>query len=489
MARDRNVYVWQAYVIVMSIVSVVCLGAMAFVIFSNGTSAKTVEGALEREQKAQATLREESTRRQLLESMIGVGKPIPETEFQQMKTQITLDENLNAAIKTFQNNMELLGPNAAERSYSKLATTLMSELRARNQQISNSNTQENILRQEFDLKLAQETKAREAEKQNAMDLSIKLDKELVKYAEDIKTQQEKWDKEVLEQKKTLQNEQKKSRTLLTDLDQSKKENAELQKTLQGVVRKLEEIKGEDFQYAQGVITQVTNGGDLVWINLGKTHGLRPGVQFGVINGDVSRVADAKVKARIEVIQSEDKVSRCRVLSDRAPTTILTGDKIYSPAWSPGKAVEFALVGKMDMNGDGTDDRESLKALIQRNGGKVTLDLPPGSTYKGKLSFDTRWMVMGEDFKTTPGAEGDAGLSANDGLAAKARLELESDAKSKGISFINVDKLLGWLNGSGEDVSAMGRAMRPTIDQFREDRRSDGNGRVSEIFEKRSAIKP
>ena len=345
MARDRNVYVWQAYVIVMSIVSVVCLGAMAFVIFSNGTSAKTVEGAYEREQKAQASLREESTRRQLLESMIGVGKPIPETEFQQMKTQVTADENLNAAIKTFQNNMELLGPTASERSYSKLATTLMSELRARNQQLLTSREKEAIPKEEFDLKLAQETKAREAEKQNAMDLSIKLDKELVKYAEDIKSQQEKWDKEVAEKNKAFLSVQKRARDAETSRDESVKKVADLQKTLDGVVRKLEEIKGEDFQYAQGEITQVTNGGDLVWINLGKINGLRPGVSFRVIDGDVSRVADAKVKARIEVIQSEDRISRCRVLSDRAPTTILRGDKIYSPAWSPGKVVEFALVGK------------------------------------------------------------------------------------------------------------------------------------------------
>ena len=42
MARDRNVYVWQAYVTVMSIVSLACLGALLFVIFQSGTNAKTV---------------------------------------------------------------------------------------------------------------------------------------------------------------------------------------------------------------------------------------------------------------------------------------------------------------------------------------------------------------------------------------------------------------------------------------------------------------
>jgi len=488
MARDRNVNVWQAYVIVMSIVSVACLGAMAYVIFSNGTSAKTVEGALEREQKAQASLREESTRRQLMESMIGVGKPIPEAEFQQMKTQVTADENMNAAIKTFQNNMELLGPSAAERSYSKLATTLMTELRARNQSLLTSQQKELTLKEEFDSKLAQETKAREAEKQNAMDLSFKRDKELVKYAEDMKAQQEKWDKDVLEKDKALQNVQKKNKEKDAKIDELTKKNGELQKTVESVVRKLEEIKGEDFQYAQGVITQVTNGGDLVYINLGKMHGLRAGITFSVIDGDVSRVSDAKVKARIEVVQVEDKISRCRVTTDRAPTTILTGDKIYSPFWSPGKLVEIALVGKIDTNGDGTDDREAVKALIKQNGGIVTLDLAPGSPLVGKLSLDTRYMVVGEDFKRAAGTEGD--LNTSDTNTAKLRKELEAEAKSKGITFINVDKLMNWVRGSGEsDVSAMGSAQKSRPNQYLGTPRSEGSGRVSEIFEKRSAVKP
>ena len=84
MARDRNVYVWQAYVTVMSIVSLACLGALAFVIFQSGTNSKTVEAANEKEQAAQDALRVENNRRQLLESMLGVGKPISEAEFNQL---------------------------------------------------------------------------------------------------------------------------------------------------------------------------------------------------------------------------------------------------------------------------------------------------------------------------------------------------------------------------------------------------------------------
>ena len=125
---------------------------------------------------------------------------------------------------------------------------------------------------------------------------------------------------------------------------------------------LAEIQGVDVQDFQGKIVEVSKGGDTVYINLGRADGLRPSVRFGVVNSDESRVTDAQPKARIEVVEvisGSEHLSRCKVLSDRTPITILRGDSIYSPAWQPGRKVEFALAGKLDINGDGIDDRETI----------------------------------------------------------------------------------------------------------------------------------
>ena len=494
MARDRNVSVWQAYVTVLSIVSVACLGALAYVIFQSGTNAKTVEGALDREQKAQTALREENTRRQILESMLGVGKPISESEFNQLLSQIPPgDEQLAAATKSHSNNMALFGQGATDRNYTNLVKTLVAELRARNLQLESAGRRELTQKEDFDSKLAQETKAREMEKQSALDSANLRNKDLVKYAEDIKNQQEKFDVTQVEQRKSMAILQKREKDTNAKLDEVTKEKGEIQKRLDALVSKLDEIQGEDFQYVQGTITEVSNGGDLVWINLGKADGLRAGVSFGVIDSDVSRVADAKPKAKIEVVELVgDKLARCKVLSDRAPTTILRGDKIYSPAWQPGRKVEFALMGKMDIDGDGKDDRETVKALIIQNGGKVTLDMPPGGKPTGELSVDTRWLVKGDEFKIR-GSE----LSKTDSDAALERKKLESQAKSLGISSINLDKLLGYLRGLGSnEVSPMGSAQRSNVMDFRS-RTSPAStsGRVSETIQNRdgtlnrNAVKP
>ena len=484
MARDRNVYVWQAYVTVMSIVSVACLGAMVFVIFQSGTNSKTVEAANESAQAAKDAEKLASFRNQLLESMLGVGKPITEAEFNQLVTQVTSDEQLNAAIKTYTNNMALFGQVTSDRNYTKLVTTLMQELRARNLQLDSSSRREQALKDDFDSKLAQETKAREAEKQNAQDLSNRLDRELVKYAENIKVQQEKMDSIESDNRKAVQSLDKKNKDLTAQLSQRDARSAETEKRLEALGRKLDEIQGEDFQYVQGKITGVTHGGDTVYINLGRADGLRPGVSFGVVDSDVSRVADARPKAKIEVVEvvsTSEHLSRCKVLSDRAPTTILEGDSIYSPAWQAGRRVEFALVGRMDIDGDGKDDRQTVKALIEQNGGQVTVDLPPNGKVSGELTVETRWMVMGEGFKVR-GAELDSAEKA----AAIERNTLESQAKSLGISRINLDKLMGWLRGSGaNEVSPLGNAMKSKVLDYRAPgRTNDAPGRVSPIFQNR-----
>ena len=71
-----------------------------------------------------------------------------------------------------------------------------------------------------------------------------------------------------------------------------------------------------------------------------------------------------------------------------------GDIVYSAAWSPNNPTRFALVGKIDVNRDGRDDREELKRMIQEAGGIVDFDLPPPYIGKetGKLSPRIEWYV-------------------------------------------------------------------------------------------------
>jgi len=478
MARDRNVYVWQAYVTVMSIVSLACLGGMAFVIFQYGTNSKTVEAALDSASKANASFREESGRRQVLESMLG-GKPTAE----QLSTYGS-DAQIGTAVKAYTTSMSLLGQSASERSYATLVNTLVQELRNRNVQIDTASKKELDLTKQYEERIASETKAREMEKKNALEAAKKLESETVRYAENVKAQQDAITKMEMEKQALVKSLQKSNQEMTSKFNEVTAAKADVTKRLDAVVTKLNEIQGEDFQYVQGIVTEVSNGGETVWINLGKSDGLKPGIKFGVLDSDISRVADAKPKAKIEVVEiinGSEHLARCKVLSDRAPTTILRGDSIYSPAWQPGRKVKFALVGKMDIDGDGRDDRDILKELIRQNGGEVTADLSPTAVLEGGLTVDTRWMVMGEDFQGR-GAD----LQDGEKAYAKKRREMENEARAMAISRINLDKLMGWLRGSGvSEVSPLGSAMKAKASDFRAPVTTpNSTGRVSELFQTR-----
>lgn len=482
MARDRNVYVWQAYVTVMSIVSLACLGAMMFVIFQSGTNAKTVEGAIAKEQKATDELRKATNARQVLERIVGVGTPITESEFTQLLSTVSGDEKLNAAVKVYTQNMALFGPGASEPSYTKLVSTLMQELRARNMQVDAASKREIELKDKYEATIAQETKARDAEKQKAQDLANQLEKELTKYTENINLQQQTITKIETEKQALVQSLNKKIKEKTAEVDKLVGSNGDLQKQIEKLNRKLQEIQGEDFQYAQGKITNVTDGGDTVYINLGSADRLKPGVTFGVLDADIAKVSGVKPKAKIEVIAViNERLSRCRVLADRTATTILRGDQIYSPGWQAGKDVLFALVGKMDIDGDSIDDRDTLKALIEQNGGKVTAELLPNGELKGSISIDTNWLVLGEDFQVK-GGELDTAMTG----IAKKRADLELQAKALNIGRMNLDKLLSYLRGGkAGDVLPIGTAMRSKAEDYRKSSGGfDNPGRVSELFQTR-----
>jgi hypothetical protein len=480
MARDRNLYVWQAYVVVMSFVSLLCIGALCYVIFQSGTNSKTVEAAQSQARASDDKLREEVKKSQLLEMVLGA-KPSSQAEFDQLSQSFSGNAEIADIQKKYVADMGLLGPNVTDKNYRKLVETLMQTVRERNLQVDAQAKREEDLKAKYDATIKQETEAREAERKRANELAQQLEQTQVAYAQKEKERQDEITKIQQDRQKLAQQAETEKRTYLSEIDKLTKKRDELARQNEQLGKQLEEIKGEDFQYVQGKITEVVDGGQTVYLNLGRADGLRPGVRFAVLDDDTSKVADVAPKARIEVVevnQQTDHLSRARVLPDRYPTTILRGDRIYSPAWQPGRKVSFGLVGKLDINGDGKDDRDTVKALIAQNGCDVSVDLRPDGRMEGSLNVNTRWLVVGDEFKVLGGQ-----LDAASEVMGKRRLELEQQAKSLGVSRINLDKLMGYLRGSNdEDIVPLGSATRADDFKRRDPPPAPSRGRVSGLFQ-------
>jgi hypothetical protein len=133
----------------------------------------------------------------------------------------------------------------------------------------------------------------------------------------------------------------------------------------------------------------------VWINRGSADFVRRQTTFSVFGTDVNKVVSTPSKARIEVTQvMGEHMSAAKVVDDDLSNPITQGDVIYSPVWDPGRPVQFAVIGRMDINGDHVDDRQLIENLITMSGGVIVAK--DNDTEDREITVETRYVVQGEN---------------------------------------------------------------------------------------------
>jgi hypothetical protein len=198
----------------------------------------------------------------------------------------------------------------------------------------------------------------------------------------------------------------------------------------------------------GYITYVDLERREVHVNVTRRQGARPQMRLTIFAAGSPGVPTEQPKGNIQLIQVGDDESIARI--DRQVSSIdpiRVGDIVYSPAWSPDEPMRFALIGKIDVNRDGKDDRQDLKRMIEDAGGIVDYDLPPPEYGKpsGKLTARIAWYVTDE---RTPlrdyfQSRSDASIAAQTQFE-KAKGEAIKEARAEGIRPMPVGRLLAYL---------------------------------------------
>lgn len=269
------------------------------------------------------------------------------------------------------------------------------------------------------------TEEREKFNQERQDFKKQQDElaaQIVAKDKQMKEQKELADKEVAEFTKRIDVLQTENEILRRKLAQSTKD-------------------GPDFEVPDGEITWVSQRQRRAWINVGYADGLMRQTTFSVYDYDENGVSSAKRKARLEVIEvTQPHMAECRILEDDIKNPILPGDKIFTPAWSPGQHLHFALSGNIDIDGDGRPDNEEVKNIIQLNGGEVDAEVTPSGRRTGQVSEQTRYLIRGK-----PPSERE--LSADEGNKALAEYSrMNQEAETSGTEVIDVSRflaLMGW----------------------------------------------
>lgn len=191
----------------------------------------------------------------------------------------------------------------------------------------------------------------------------------------------------------------------------------------------------DTDVADGKIVWVDQRSRSAYINVGQADGLRRQTSFSVVAGDDNVGRDQKTKGRLEVTEIlGPHFAEARIIEDKMTDPLVEGDKIYTPLWQPGRTEGFGIIGFIDLDKDGIDDREMVRDLIRMSGGHVDAEDTKEGKQVGQLSINTRYLIEGQP----PVGE----------AAEKAYTKMQKDALEMGVRLIPVAKFLdmvGWKN--------------------------------------------
>jgi hypothetical protein len=210
------------------------------------------------------------------------------------------------------------------------------------------------------------------------------------------------------------------------VEQLSKEKKTAEDTVTKLTKVINSMRGGSFDVDDGEIRTVQERTGTVWVNLGSGDGLRPQTTFYVHAPNVSPGDVAARKGTVEVTQiMGEHLAEARIVDDLPNSPILPGDKIYTSLWDPGRREHFALAGRIDLDGDGNDDRDRLRNIITLSGGVIDAEIDDSGKQTGSISVDTRYLIEGQ---ISPRAQGPV-----DKLRAEAAL--------LGVERIGADKVL------------------------------------------------
>ncbi len=456
-ARDDSVIRGS---LIASLILLVLSLALNFFLWSWGDTQAT-EAARKQDslQNAQAQVRTQGDQLQLLKAMLGVGQ-LTDAQFEQLKTSVGDDADINAIEQRFAQDMTLLGDEVdpQNRNYPALPEFFATIIRSRNDQYNQAREEAVQAVQQRDADVANARREKELAEESKSQLNETLDEATAQFTEDreaMKAQTGKLQDEVVNITRQAAEERAAAQQ---DLAARTQENERLQSTIDTQKRTINELRQDEFEVAQGEITNVLRGGKLVQINLGSADALRPGVIFSVLDAQATRISDADTKAQIEVISvRRDHLSICKVVSAPALSDpIIEGDQIYSPFWAPGRRVRIALAGVIDIDGDGKDDSQKVRGMIQMAGAEIAATITPSGARQGELDSGIRFLVVGETPELDD-PEG-AGQNARQGVAEIGKVK--SEARELGITILPAWKLVNYLQTISDTVTTpLGSAVR------------------------------
>jgi hypothetical protein len=451
-ARDDSVI--RGSLIACLIFLVLSLALNFFLYRWGDTASKTAITAEEKLQSKNTELQTKKSQEILMKAMLGQGT-LTKSQREALSSSSGGDPEMDAIEQTFKRDMAYFGPEVPEenRNYPNLPEMLINAIRSRTAQYDLGIKQVDEARDQAkaDVELAKQAQTQaEQDKDKA---NKKLEEEVSKFSEDRKAMIATSEKNRDSLLATSQELNKVRKNLQTEVAAFQKRENYLLSTINTQLIELTNLRSDNFESVQGMVVHVVRDGNVVNIDLGSADALRAGVTFGVIDGDETRLQDAKVKATIQVtkILGEHRAEARVVALPEFRYPIIPGDKIYSPFWAPGRRVKIALGWNIDLDGDERPDTEAAASMIRAAGAEVAAIIQPDGSSEGEFNSGVRFLVLGE------ASDSSSETDARDEIALG---KIKTVAKELGVTVIPSWKLQAYLRTIDDSLTTpLGSAIR------------------------------
>lgn len=191
----------------------------------------------------------------------------------------------------------------------------------------------------------------------------------------------------------------------------------------------------------GIILDVDQKNKTVQLSISIDDGVRNGMRFQISTGTGD---ERKSKATLEVIRVDADTSTARIVEEDSQNPIAQGDRVDSPQPPRSHAGEkIALVGDIDLDGDGKSDREMFHKLLREAGIKISGEVDDAGDRTGdKLSEGTKFLVVGS-IPAVPGGrrnpEFERVAKAMDHLK-----DLRKEASLSGVRMVSLNDFLDYI---------------------------------------------
>lgn len=236
------------------------------------------------------------------------------------------------------------------------------------------------------------------------------------------------------------------------------------KKLRAAKFKLENL---NFERPAGRLTFVDQASQIAFVNIGSRDKLRVGTTFsvyGVNNAGVGLPqSDRDLKGKLVITEiMGPALAKADIVDPKLGEPMASGDPVYSPIFSPGQAMEIAVVGALDFDGNPGSDREEFRRMVSANGARITLEVTDQAKILGedgeelgesdisqRISSSTRFVLIGdlgdEDTQDTIQKE------LNNRIRA-LKVRMEEVATDNGVYVLSLSRFLDYIGYSRKSLA-------------------------------------